>query len=34
MLHVINKFVTVKVTDAVQKGGLDFHSHGEVARVI
>jgi Amt family ammonium transporter len=34
MLHVIDKFVPVKVTDAVQKGGLDFHSHGEVARVI
>jgi len=34
MLHVINRYVPVKVTDAMQKGGLDYHMHGEVARVI
>jgi len=34
MLHVINRFVPVKVTDAIQKSGLDFHMHGEVARAI
>ena len=34
MLHSINRFVHVKVTDAVQKSGLDYHIHGEVARVI
>lgn len=34
MLHTINRFVQVKVTDAVQKSGLDYHIHGEVARVI
>jgi Amt family ammonium transporter len=34
MLHAINRYVPVKVTDAVQKSGLDFHIHGEVARVI
>jgi len=34
MLHVINRYVPVKVTDAVQKSGLDYHIHGEVARVI
>jgi len=33
MLHGINLFVKVKVTDAVQKSGLDFHIHGETARV-
>ncbi|MEI6276808.1 MAG: ammonium transporter [Prolixibacteraceae bacterium] len=34
MLHAIDRFVQVKVTDAVQKSGLDYHIHGEVARVI
>ncbi len=34
MLHAIDRFVKVKVTDAVQKSGLDYHIHGEVARVI
>ena len=34
MLHAINRFVPVKVTDAIQKSGLDFHMHGEVARTI
>ncbi len=34
MLHAIDKFVEVKVTDAIQKSGLDFHIHGETARVI
>jgi Amt family ammonium transporter len=34
MLHVINHFVRVKVSDVVQKGGLDLHIHGEVARAI
>jgi len=34
MLHVINRYVPVKVTDAIQKSGLDFHIHGEVARTI
>ena len=34
MLHAINRFVPVKVSDAVQKGGLDLHIHGEVARAI
>lgn len=34
MLHAINHFVRVKVTDAIQKGGLDYHIHGEVARAI
>jgi Amt family ammonium transporter len=34
MLHVIDKFVPVKVSDAIQKAGLDLHAHGEVARVI
>jgi len=34
MLHAINRFVPVKVTDAMQKIGLDYHIHGEVARVI
>ena len=34
MLHAIDRFVTVKVADAVQKSGLDYHIHGEVARVM
>jgi ammonium transporter, Amt family len=34
MLHVIDKFVPVKVSDAIQKAGLDLHAHGEVARAI
>jgi len=34
MLHAIDRFVEVKVTDAIQKSGLDFHIHGETARVI
>jgi ammonium transporter, Amt family len=34
MLHVIDKFVPVKVSDAVQRAGLDLHAHGEVARAI
>ncbi len=34
MLHAINRYVPVKVSDAVQKGGLDYHIHGEIARVI
>jgi ammonium transporter, Amt family len=34
MLHAINHFVRVKVTDAFQKGGLDYHIHGETARAI
>ena len=34
MLHAIDKYVRVKVTDAVQKSGLDLHIHGETARVI
>lgn len=33
-LHVINRFIKVKVTDEVQKAGLDIHMHGEIARVI
>lgn len=33
MLHTINRFVPVKVSDTVQKAGLDLHIHGEVARV-
>lgn len=33
MLHVIDRFVQVKVTDAIQKSGLDFHIHGETATV-
>lgn len=31
MLHVIDHFVQVKVTDAIQKSGLDFNIHGETA---
>jgi hypothetical protein len=34
MSHAINRCVQVKVTDAIQKSELDFHIHGEVARVI
>jgi Amt family ammonium transporter len=34
MLHAIDHFVQVKVTDAVQKSGLDFHIHGETATVM
>jgi Amt family ammonium transporter len=34
MLHAINRYTPVKVTDAMQKGGLDYHMHGEVAHVI
>jgi Amt family ammonium transporter len=33
-LHLINRFIKVKVTDEVQKAGLDIHMHGEIARVI
>jgi Amt family ammonium transporter len=34
MLHTIDRFVKVRVTDAIQKSGLDLHMHGEVARAI
>ncbi len=34
MLHLIDRFVPVKVSDSVQKMGLDYHMHGEVARAI
>ena len=34
MLHAINHFVRVKVTDAIQKSGLDYHIHGEIAQAI
>ena len=34
MLHAIDHFVQVKVTDAIQKSGLDFHIHGETATVM
>ena len=33
-LVAINHFVKVKVSEEVQKDGLDFHVHGEIARVI
>lgn len=33
-LHIINRITPVKVSDDVQKAGLDIHMHGEVARVI
>jgi ammonium transporter, Amt family len=31
MLHTLNHFVRVKVTDAIQKSGLDYNIHGEIA---
>jgi len=33
-LHIINKITPVKVSDDIQKEGLDIHMHGEVARAI
>jgi Amt family ammonium transporter len=33
-LHIINKITPVKVSDDIQKAGLDIHMHGEIARVI
>ena len=33
-LVAINHFVKVKVSEEIQKDGLDFHVHGEIARVI
>jgi len=34
MLHVINKFIKVRVSEDMQEHGLDIHMHGEVARAI
>ena len=34
MLHVIDRFVPVKVPYEMQKDGLDLHMHGEVARIL
>ena len=34
MLHFINKFIKVKVSENIQDDGLDLHMHGEVARAI